>query len=341
MVRRRAFLAVALAAAFAATVAGCGVLRSLFQEEEALRVGGEWPALLAAIRAFERRIGFDETPNFRSLSEAQDEHAFCGHASRFYLPYSYEDPAIRWIEVGSREQCLEGADGADVFFGTVEALGESESPVTPAMLASPLERFLYLVLHEDCHDQFELPYGIEEPLCNILAFRAMVAFSEERFGRGTPEHAAARRYAERETSHTHLAKAYYERLEALYSRFERGELPEGALILERGRIFAAAERSLARERGSMNNVVIANDMTYSRYFPSLERVFEALGGDLARAVAFFKRVDRSKPSRRAFLEQSGLATEASVEFVRGYEAAVARTIERELERERRATPASR
>ena len=80
----------------------------------------------------------------------------------------------------------------------------------------------------------------------------------------------------------------------------------------------------------MNNVTIANEMTYSRHFPFLESVHDALGQDLARTVTFFSQVDRIKPSKAAVMKERGIADETSVQFVRAYEAALVATIREAL-----------
>ncbi len=63
------------------------------------RVPAEWNALLDEVRAFERRIGFRETANFTDVFAERGGYRSCGHASKWHLPYSYQDPAIRWVRV--------------------------------------------------------------------------------------------------------------------------------------------------------------------------------------------------------------------------------------------------
>ncbi|HUF81849.1 MAG TPA: aminopeptidase [Burkholderiales bacterium] len=291
-------------------------------------------AVIGDLRAFERRIGFKKTDNFLDLSQETESYPFCGFVSQFALPYSYEDPVIHWADVQTEADCRELAgSGTDVYFGQTEAVGEQGTPVTTSMLAGTLVRFVYLVFHEDCHDQFDLPQGIEEPLCNVLAYNAMVAYAAERGPSGLLERVAMRRYASLESERTRLAKAYYEQLEQLYRRYERKELSGQALLDERAGIFAGAERSLAWARGSLNNVGIANDMTYSRHFPYLETVFLTLRSDLGRTVAFFRKVDAMKPSRASILKRHRLKDDESVEFIRAYEDAVLETIRRVLAEE--------
>ena len=305
--------------------AACAPLRD-FLVPSAPGVPAEWAALVQEIRAFEHRIGFDATHNFAQLSEKPGGFPFCAHASRFTLPYSYEDPAIEWRESATEEECRALAGDADTYFTTVEVVGEIGTPVTAEMISSRLDRFLYLVIHEDCHDQFELPYGIEEALCNLIAYRAMTAFTEEKFGSYARENRAIRRYANEESRRTRATVAYYEQLTGLYATYERKEITGDALLKRRATIFAQAEKALDWRRGALNNVGIASDMTYSRHYPFLEGVFDALGRDLARTLAFFKRVDRVKPTPAAVMKRYGVASEKSVEFIRAYEAAVIETI---------------
>jgi len=108
-----------------------------------------------------------------------------------------------------------------------------------------------------------------------------------------------------------------------------------AVAAERAKIFASAERTLAWPKGALNNVGIANDMTYSRHYPYLESVYVALDRDLARTVAFFRQVDRAKPPRAAVVKRLKLKDDKGLDFIRAYEAAVLETIEKELASELR------
>lgn len=311
--------------------AGCALLRDATTRLPGPRLYEKGAALIGGIREFEQRIGFRKTDNFQDLDSATESYPFCGFVSRQYLPYSYEDPAIQWRDVESPEECRAqaGAD-ADTYFGQTEAVGEIGTPVTTSMLAGSLVRFVYLIFHEDCHDQFDLPQGVEEALCNVITYNAMAAYAAERKQFNALERVAMRRYTERESERTRLAKSFYEQLESAYARHARGELSEQALLDGRAGIFARAEKTLAWEKGTLNNVGIANEMTYCRHYPYLESVFVALNRDLSATVAFFRKVDAAKPARAAFLKQRRLKSEQSVEFVRAYEEAVLEIVKREL-----------
>lgn len=318
----------AVLAFFVLLIAGCAPLGDFFLPPPG--IPGEWAAFVDDVRSFERRIGFEPTDNFLEITDEHQAFAFCGYASRLTLPYSYEDPAIRWRDSVTEQDCRTLADGADFLFGKVEALGEMGTPVTAAMITSKLDRFLYLVIHEDCHDQFELPYGVEEALCNLITYKAMAAFSDHKFGAQGREDRTIRRYASVESERTRATIVHYEQLATLYARYERKEVTQDALMRERAMIFSRAKRALSWKNGPLNNVRLANDMTYSRHYPFLESIFDAFERDLARTVAFFKLVDRIKPPRAAVMKQHGIATEDSAEFLRAYETAVVETIRRAL-----------
>jgi hypothetical protein len=317
-------------ALLATLLGGCVPQRSTESDLAAPRSRDELTALVSEVRAYERRMGFQPTRNFLTFARHQEAFPFCGYVSRLYLPYSYEDPAIQWLDSVSEQECQALGHDADVSFGQTEAVGERESPVTASMLAAPVDRLLYLVIHEDCHDQFELPYGIEEAVCNVIAYTAMARFSEERYGALGRERTAVQRYARDGTRQSHLTVAYYERLAALYARHDRAGISAPTLLRERERIFRRAERELAWPQGTMNNVWLANTMTYSRHFPLAERVFAALGRDLLKTVVFFKTVDAIKPTAADVMKRYRLQSDTTVEFVRAYEAAMVETIEKAL-----------
>jgi len=305
---------------------GCARIQDLILPTP--NVPGEWNALLAEVRTFEKRVGFTkETENFKSVYQEQGSYTMCGYAPRFQLPYSYQDPLIRWADAATEEACRAGAGGDDMYFTTVEAVGEIGTAVTSSMLEGKLDRFLYLVIHEDCHDQFDLPYGIEEALCNLIGYKGMAAFTTQKYGALGREHLAIRRYVGMQSTLTRAVVDYHQQVEQLYAQHARKEITADAALQFRARIFTNAERTLGWNKSAMNNVGLANEMTYSRHYPLLERVYEAMDGDLARTVAFFKSVDQRKPTPAQLKKQLRINDEKSVEFVRAYEAAIVRTIE--------------
>jgi hypothetical protein len=326
----RRFACFVIYALLAAFVSGCMPQRSDESPLEAPRSEAEWTALVAELRVFESRIGFALTRNFLDYAPETEAYRHCGHVSRLYLPYSYEDPAILWRNAATEEECRGLDREADMSFTLSEALGERETPVTASMLSAPLTRFVYLVIHEDCHEQFDLPYGVEEALCNVLTYRAMAQWASEKLTGKPLQRQAVLRFTRAGANDSHAARGYYDRLTALYARHEQAIIAPGVLLEERARIFRAAERELAWPQGSMNNVWLANTMTYARHLPTMERVLDRLGGDVIRAVAFFRAVDAAKPAPEAVVARYGLRAAAGLDFVRANEAAVVETIELSL-----------
>jgi hypothetical protein len=301
----------------------------------ALQVPKEWEPLLEDLRVYQRRIGFERLDSFLEFSEEQGGYKYCGQVSQLYLPYSYEDPAIRWVTAESEAECRALAGpGTDFDFGSVEALGEVGAAMTSEVLGVPLHRFVYLVIHEDCHDEFALPYGVEEALCNLIAYKGMAGFSDSKYRWLSRENLTIQRYASRESQHTRTIKSVYEELEGQYLRYARGELTAEALLQVRSKIVSRAERALRWKPGSLNNVGLANEMTYSRHYPLIERAHDAFGGNLARTMAFFKAVDAAAPRPAEILKRHKIKAEKSVEFVRAYEAEVVQAIEKRLAEEK-------
>jgi hypothetical protein len=297
------------------------------------RSHAEWTALLEDVRRYQRRIGFEPTANFHRADEASEGYPRCGHASPFYLPYSYQDPAIRWQDVRTEAECRASVESMDVDFSMIEAVANRGTPVTRNMLVAPFARFVYLVLHEDCHAQFGLPSGIEEALCNALAFAGMDEIAEERFSDAPEEYRSLADFARAGSARADFTLALYEELAALYERHENGLISAETLLSERGEIFRTAEQRLARPEGSLNNVWLATLITYSRHYPLMRRVLDAFDGDLARAVAFFRRLDAARAAQDAVAAKLGQGGEDGIERVRAHEAAIVSAIERALDNE--------
>jgi hypothetical protein len=339
--RTRWFALLFAAAAVTFALVACRQVQHASEPPAAPRSYAEVQALIREVSVYERRIGFRETENFRRLAEERRSFPFCGNAPRLYLPYSYEDPSIKWYDVETVEQCHAFEENADVYFGHSEAMGEIKAPVTPAMLSATLARLIYLIVHENCHDQFELPYGIEEPLCNVIAYGSLPAFAGEHYGLLRAEYYAVGLYANSASTFARTTIRYYEELAALYAAHAKlGAGSERDVLRRRADILQRAGRNLGWSSAEMNNVLLANAMTYSRHYPFVEEVFEVLGRDVARTVAFFREVDATRPRSEEVMRRHGLKSAESVDYLRAYESSVIATA-RELLRHRQAVYPSR
>ena len=260
MKRLAPLLSVALV--LATLFAGCAPVRGWLLPRPG--IPKDWRGVLAEVRAYERTLGFRETQNFARMADTTGEYTLCGYAPHLQLPYSYEDPLIRWSEATSDAACKADAKDSDYYFARIEAVGEVGVPVTTALLEGKLDRFLYLVIHEDCHDQFEFPYGFEEALCNLIAYQGMTAFSTRQYGHWSRTNFAVRAYARTQTHLTRAVVSYYSYTERLYARHARGEMALKAAMQQRVRLFASTERTLGWAKGTMNNVGLAKDRKSTR-----------------------------------------------------------------------------
>jgi hypothetical protein len=126
MVASKTFaLGLAVAALLAALIAGPARIRVFVFPEP--NVPSDWQALLREVRAFEQRIGFRETVNFKGQLAEKGAYTICGYAPRFQLPYSYEDPAIRWSDAQTEHACRAGAKVEDVYFTQKQRIGDAKS----------------------------------------------------------------------------------------------------------------------------------------------------------------------------------------------------------------------
>src|SRR5688572_17672032 len=154
----------------------------------------------------------------------------------------------------------------DASFNIVEAMAGLATPVTRRMLTAPLARFLYLVAHEDCHEQFDFPYGIEEALCNAFAFGVMDRLAEERFQDDADARLAIARFTSAGAARSAFTRNLYEELARVYARHEKALISQEELLRSRGEMLREAEERFARPAGTFNNIWLATAITYSRHF---------------------------------------------------------------------------
>jgi hypothetical protein len=294
----------------------------------------EWQSIVGDLRAFQKTFGFRETRNFQSVSEKMVENRFCGIVAKRYLPYSYEDPAVAWYEDLPQEECVPEHRGQDVYFGTREVLGEVSTPVTQSMLNGSLDRFVYLVIHEDCHDQFKQPYGIEEALCDVITHEAM-----KRYARQAPRASQAAwqtliSYAVHQTALSKETAVQFERVKAFFDEAKKNRMSDRRFLEQRAVLFADVERKIEWKPGDANNVTLAEAITYSRHYDRLEKIYLRLGGDLSAFVTHFQQLDPALAGIRRTLRRKGLTESRGAEYLHAYENAILDLAEQKLPAEK-------
>ena len=294
----------------------------------------EWQAIVRDLRVFQRTFGFRETRNFQSVSTKVVENRFCGIVSKRYLPYSYEDPAVSWYEDLPQEECVPEHRGQDVYFGTREVLGEVATPVTQSMLHGSLDRFAYLVIHEDCHDQFKQPYGIEEALCDVIAHEAMKRYARQPPRASQPAWQTLVTYAVHQTALSKETAAQFERVQAFFDETKKARLSDRRFLEQRAFLFAEVERKIEWKPGDANNVTLAEAITYSRHYDRLEKIYVRLGSDLAAFVSHFQQLDTALAGIRRALRRKGLTESRGAAYLRAYENAILDLAEQKLPAEK-------
>ena len=294
----------------------------------------EWQAIVRDLRVFQRTFGFRETRNFQSVSTKVVENRFCGIVSKRYLPYSYEDPAVSWYEDLPQEECVPEHRGQDVYFGTREVLGEVATPVTQSMLHGSLDRFAYLVIHEDCHDQFKQPYGIEEALCDVIAHEAMKRYARQPPRASQPAWQTLVTYAVHQTALSKETAVQFEHVQAFFDEAKKARLSDRRFLEQRAFLFAEVERKIEWKPGDANNVTLAEAITYSRHYDRLEKIYVRLGSDLAAFVSHFQQLDTALAGIRRALRRKGLTESRGAAYLRAYENAILDLAEQKLPAEK-------
>ena len=265
--------------------------------------------LVEKIKAFEKTLDFKETENFRYYSdktEAFDYHYF---TPRTALPYSFEDPLLQW-GIGSSENVSIDREKYDVFFYSVEAVAGVRTPVTRSLLQAPLSRFIHVILHEDWHEQVDLPNGIEEPAAEVVGYSAALLFAGKEFGRDSAVYRTLEAEYKNKLKESTVYNRYHNLLDALYLSFQSGEVPEAQTLSSKAGLLASLGDDLEQVWGGrpdqMNNAYLAFQITYSRHFPLMHEIYLATGSDLAKTIEIFLSMPHKGVKFRDVKELKGL-----------------------------------
>lgn len=267
---------------------GCKLLGLQLTDKPAYRL-----SLITDIKAFEARLGFDETENFRVYSDEIEAYDYYFYTSRVELPYSLDDPLLQHAAGRTGDATID-LEEYDVFYYSIEAIAGVKTPVTESLLRAPLSRFIHVILHEDWHEQMDSPLGIEEPCAEVVSYQAAMLFAEEKFGQDSAVYQALKTEFSNKLEESELYRRYYEELINLYSQLDSGRITESAALSEKARIHEVMARDIkgiwrASPR-QLNNAFIAFQMTYYRYLPLMYQVYSATDFNLAETMAIFRSV---------------------------------------------------
>lgn len=254
--------------------------------------------LVPEIKAFQNRLGFEPTENFKTYSLDLESYHYWFYTPQTELPYSLDDPRLQWL-TGEPENVSLDLDQYDVFSYSIEALAGIETPLTRALLEAPLARFILIIFHEDWHEQIDLPLGIEEPTGEVVSYIAALRFTAEKFGPDSAVHRTLYKELSDKLEAGHVYRSYYEQLDALYAESGSGAVSGEDALREKERLFQSMGDDLEAIWGGrpdqLNNAYLAFQMTYFRHLPRLYEVFWQTEQDLAETMSLF----RSMPGQGA------------------------------------------
>ncbi|MFC2001323.1 hypothetical protein ACFLUZ_02325 [Chloroflexota bacterium] len=267
-------------------IPGCKLLGS--SDDETYRLG-----LITEIKAFENRLGFSETENFKTYSDEIEAYDYYFYTSKTELPYSLDDPLLQ-NAAGKPGDISVDSGEYDVFYYSIEAIAGVKTPVTKSLLQAPLPRFIHVILHEDWHEQMDSPLGIEEPCAEIVSYQAALLFTEEKFGEDSAVCLTLKKDFSNRLKESELYRQYYEELSLLYSSFDSGLISQSETLSRKAKLLESMAKALKNIWGAsprqLNNAFIAFQMTYLRHLPLMYQVYSAQNFDLMETMAIFHSV---------------------------------------------------
>ncbi len=249
--------------------------------------------LITEIKAFQKKIGFDETENFKTYSDETTAYDYSFFTSITTLPYSLDDPLLQ-AATGKPESIPIDLEKYDVFFYSIQALAGIETPVTKSLLQAPLPRFIHVIFHEDWHEQIDSPLGIEEPSAEVVSYTAAMLFAKEKLGQNSEVYRTLQKRFSKKLEESEIYQQYYDELNILYSSFHSGAISEADTLAQKARLLKEMASELRSLWGAaprqLNNAFIAFQMTYFRHFPLIQQVYSATNYDLAETMAILRSV---------------------------------------------------
>jgi len=275
--------------------------------------------LVMEVKAYaEKHIGLDKTSNYSTFYRVE------GPALLYVVSASQRDrlePCEWWFPItGSvtskgffdREDAIREREklekkGLDVFVQGAQAystLGWFRDPIFSTMLDQDPAMVVNVVIHEMTHATvfFKNQFDFNEQIATFVGGQGAIDFTGARFGRGSSSRRQAEGLMHDSVLFATFMRDLYDRLHALYNRPD----PMATKLQEREVIFLEAKNTfralrkylktdffLGFEEVKLNNAAV---LALGRYIANIEHiqgVYEKLGKDLKKTVAFFKEMEKS------------------------------------------------
>ncbi len=294
--------------AIVAAATDCSVRRASIEAP-----GGPRHETIRAIKRVEREAGFAETANFERVSATRDAYYRCYYTGKFELPDSYE--GLR-VKDGNANGCDLDEERYDVFFYKIEAVADSNTPVTSSLEEASVERLAVVVSHEDFHEDplvQRLPVRVGEAATTLVGFLVATRFATQEYG---PESDTAVNLAREAGLYRRKAKivnAYHERVADLYKEYRRRRIGRAEAQERKNALFGQMQTeceaiqpdpvSFNKCLAANNNAGLAFEITYTRFFPLLEELHRSLGGNIKATIGVLRAAGELSPISESAAEK--------------------------------------
>lgn len=242
---------------------------------------------IGRLQDFSEERGFRRTGNFRRGAPDKEAYFLCYYAPKWELPESYDDLGYRESDASG---CGIDESKYDVYFHKVEAVAFENTPVTASLEAASEERALMVAAHEEVHEdpQLErLPNPVAEGASTLLGILTAAEFARREGDTQTATRLSGD--AVMYDKKARAVNALHTRLSEVYDRHRAGKLSRQETEVAKEAAFAEASRecatlgtghSLNPCLPASNNAGLAFDHSYTRWYPTLYRLYQACGSDL-------------------------------------------------------------
>ncbi len=258
----------------------CGS-EAVFSREEKEKI-----ALIAKVKKFATSIGLKPTNNFKEYQDEPGKYNLLFFSKKTDVPYSYIDPLLNYKQSDYNNLASSvlaydiDLNTYDVYFYTTLGIA-SGSYITKNLLKCEDALIADVVLHEDMHDNTNLPRQIDEGTAFIvgIAGSAMFMKSDEMDFICLMEYLIAE--AEK-------IKSLHFNITEMNKTYKSGKMSFATYLTIRD--------YKMRVTGQDSMASVAQNHTYMCYVPLLLRLFRSMDYDIKRFISFMKDFPYKEPS---------------------------------------------
>ncbi|PIR69480.1 MAG: hypothetical protein COU47_02800 [Candidatus Niyogibacteria bacterium CG10_big_fil_rev_8_21_14_0_10_46_36] len=242
--------------------------------------GSSRDSVLEELKAFERKIGFRKSGRNFQNNSSQDAYYLCYATGKFSLPRTYFGMSFMR---GTEKGCGFDVSENDIFVYRVEAIARNNTPVTRSLLESTLERFIFVVFHEDYHE--EIPEearkkpDIDEAAATMMAMAMAIDFARETYGEDSRIYQDLLLEPTLFLQKALIVNKYYEKLDLLYKEYRYSAITEEEATTRKAGFFyllrnecssiTPPPKTFNQCPNVFNNAGLVLDTAYTRYFPQM------------------------------------------------------------------------